>query len=88
MRMDGEAAAFNAAQRADALLEKGDVKGGAVWVAIQEPQSGIREGCPLRGPLPSIKTAVRALLRALLRQTDLSELLGPRPNSLDALQVT
>ena len=34
MRMDGEAAAFNAAQRADALLEKGDVKGGAVWVAI------------------------------------------------------
>jgi hypothetical protein len=45
-RLYGEGAAFDAAQRADALLEKGDEVGFAVWVKVlqlerqKSPQSG------------------------------------------------
>ena len=34
MRQYGDGAAFNAAQRADVLLEKGDDMGFAVWVRV------------------------------------------------------
>lgn len=34
MRLHGDGATFNAAQRADALYEKGDFKGVEVWVAV------------------------------------------------------
>ena len=37
MRQYGEGAAFNAAQRADVLLEKGDDMGFAVWVRSFTP---------------------------------------------------
>jgi hypothetical protein len=44
----GEDAALRAAQRADALLEEGDVDGSAVWrrivAAVEELRRGRREG--------------------------------------------
>ncbi len=47
----GEDAAIRAAQRADELLDDGDVEGSAVWrrilEAIDELQRGRREGEPL-----------------------------------------
>ena len=47
----GDDAAMRAAQRADGLLEEGDVDGAAVWrqilEAIEELQRGRREGEPL-----------------------------------------
>ena len=47
----GEDAALRAAQRADELLEDGDVDGSAVWgrilAAVNELRRGRREGEPL-----------------------------------------
>jgi hypothetical protein len=47
----GEDAALRAAQRADELLEAGDLDGNAVWcrilMAVKEPQRSRREGEPL-----------------------------------------
>jgi hypothetical protein len=34
MRLHGEGATFNAAQRADALLQNGDLQGVAVWIGV------------------------------------------------------
>ena len=47
----GEDAALRAAQRADELLEEGDLDGSAVWgrilAAVEELRRGRREGEPL-----------------------------------------
>jgi hypothetical protein len=47
----GEHAAFRAAQRADELLEEGDVDGNAVWrrilADVEELRRGRRDGEPL-----------------------------------------
>ena len=51
MDQHGEDAAIRAAQRADELLDEGDVDGAVVWrrilEAIEELQRGRREGEPL-----------------------------------------
>jgi hypothetical protein len=61
MDQHGDDAALRAAQRADDLLEEGDVDGNAVWrrilAAVEELRRGRREGEPLqaaaRGPWSS-----------------------------------